>query len=38
MDFADNLDLNLNSVAIRNPYLIVLPGDFNAQAIGWHTP
>ena len=29
--FADNLELNLDSVVHRNPYLIVVLGDFNAQ-------
>ena len=29
--FADNLELNFDSVALRNPYLIVVLGDFNAQ-------
>ena len=28
--FADNLELNLDSIALRNPYLIVVLGDFNA--------
>ena len=34
--FADNLELNLDSFALRNPYLIVVLGDFNAQAKGWY--
>ena len=34
--FADNLELNLNSVAHRNPYLTVILGDFNAQTKGWY--
>ena len=29
--FADNLELNLDSIALRNQYLIVVLGDFNAQ-------
>ena len=35
--FADNLELNLDSVALRNPYLIVVLGDFNAQTKGWYS-
>ena len=34
--FADNLELNLDSTAHRNPYLIVVLGDFNAQTKGWY--
>ena len=34
--FADNLELNLGLVALRNPYLIVGLGDFNAQAKWWY--
>ena len=33
--FADNLELNLDSNAFRNPYLIVVLGDFLAQTKGW---
>ena len=33
--FADNLELNLGSIALRNPYLIVVLGDFNAQTKRW---
>ena len=29
--FADNLELNLDSIVHRNPYLIVVLGDFNAK-------
>ena len=29
--FADNLELNLDSTALRKQYLIVVLGDFNAQ-------
>ena len=32
--FADNLELNLDSVVHRNTYLIVVLGDFNAQSKG----
>ena len=35
--FADNLKLNLDSIALRNPYLFFVLGDLNAQAKGWHT-
>ena len=35
--FADNLELNLDSLALRNPYLIVVLGDFNAQTKGWYS-
>ena len=34
--FADNLEPNLDSVVHRNPYLIVVLGDFNAQTKGWY--
>ena len=34
--FADNLELNLDSIAFKNPYLIVVLGDFNAQTKGWY--
>ena len=34
--FADNLELNLDSIAYRNPCLIVLLGDFHAQTKGWY--
>ena len=33
--FSDNLEPNLDSIAHRNPYLIVVLGDFNAQTKGW---
>ena len=32
--FADNLELNLDSIVHRHPYLIVVLGDFNAQTKG----
>ena len=35
--FADNLELNVDSIALRNPYLIVVLGDFNAQTKGWYS-
>ena len=34
--FADNLELNLNSIALRSQYLIVILGDFSAQTKGWY--
>ena len=34
--FADRLVFNLDSIALRNPYLIVVLGDFNAQTKGWY--
>ena len=34
--FGDNLELNLDSVALRNPYLIFVLGDFNAHTKGWY--
>ena len=34
--FTDNLELNLDSIALINPYLIVGLGDFNAQTKGWY--
>ena len=30
--FADNLELNLDTIANKNPYLIVIVGDFNAKS------
>ena len=35
--FADNLNLNLDSIALRNPYLFFVLGDLNAQTKGWYT-
>ena len=34
--FADNLELNLDLIALRNPYFIDVLGDFNAQTKGWY--
>ena len=34
--FSDNLELNLNSIALRNPYLTVVLGDVHAQTKGWY--
>ena len=33
---ADNLELNLDSIALRNTYFIVVLGDFNSQTKGWY--
>ena len=33
---ADNLELNLDSVALRNPYFIVVLGDLNSQTKRWY--
>ena len=35
--FADKLDLNFDSVDIRNTYFIVVSGEFNAQTKWWHS-
>ena len=34
--FAENVELNLNPIAIRNLYLIVFLGDFQAIRKGWY--
>ena len=34
--FADNFELNLDKIANKNPYLIVILGDFNAKSSHWH--
>ena len=34
--FADNLEVNLDSIALRNPYLIVALGDVNPRTNGWY--
>ena len=34
--FADNLELIHDSIVHRNPYLIVVLGDFNAPTKGWY--
>ena len=34
--FADNFEFNLDSFTLRNPYLIVVLGDFNEQTKGWY--
>ena len=35
--FVGNLELNLDLIALRNPYLIVALDDFKAQTKGWHS-
>ena len=35
--FADNLKLNFDPIAHRNPCLIAVLGDFNTQTIGWYS-
>ena len=34
--FADNLEPYLESVALRNPYLVVVLSDFDQQTKGWY--
>ena len=34
--FADNLELNLEMTADKNPYLIVILGDFNTKSSNWY--
>ena len=34
--FFDNLELNLDTIANKNPYLIVILGDFNAKSSNWY--
>ena len=33
--FADNPELNIDSITLRNSYLFVVLDDFNAQTKGW---
>ena len=33
--FAENLELNLDAIAKKNRYLIVIFGDFNAKSLNW---
>ena len=33
--FIDNLELNIDEIAARNPFLIVILGDFNAKLNTW---
>ena len=34
--FADNFELNLDKITNKNPYLIVIFGDFNAKLSNWY--
>ena len=34
--FVDSLELNLDTIANKNPYLIVVLGDFNAKSSNWY--
>ena len=34
--FADNFELNLDKITNKNPYLIVILGDFNAKSCNWY--
>ena len=34
--FLDNLELNFDHMADKNPYLMVVLGDFNAKLNSWH--
>ena len=34
--FVDNLELILDTTANKNPYLIVIQGDFNAKSSNWY--
>ena len=33
--FIDNLELNIDAIAVKNPYLIGILGDFNAKLSTW---
>ena len=35
-DFANNLELNLDKIANRGPYLLVALGDFNVKSSNWY--
>ena len=35
--FLDNLELNFDHMADKNPYLMVVFGDFNAKSNSWYT-
>ena len=34
--FADNFELNLDTITNQNPYLIVIHGDFSAKSSNWY--
>ena len=35
-DFADNLELNLDKIANKSPYLLVALGNFNVKSSNWY--
>ena len=35
-DFADNLELNLDKIANKSPYFLVVLGDFNVKSSDWY--
>ena len=35
-DFADNLELNLDKIANKSPYLLVVLGDFSVKSSNWY--
>ena len=35
-DFADNIELNLDKIATKSPYLLVILGDFNIKSSNWY--
>ena len=35
-DFADNLELNLDKIANKSPYLLVALGDFDVKSSNWY--
>ena len=35
-DFADNLELNLDKITNKSPYLLVVLGDFNVKSSNWY--
>ena len=34
-DFAENLELNLDKIANKSPYVLVVLGDFNVKSSNW---
>ena len=34
--FADNFELNLDKIANKSPYLLVVLGDFNVKSSNWY--
>ena len=35
-DFADNVELNLDKIANKSPYLLVVLGDFSVKSSNWY--